>query len=465
MASSDPLAKIKAYKPAFPKQAVFMASTKRFVGLNASSRSGKTYTAAPKFLSRVCADQKHYGYSDGHYWVITANFKIMPPVKEALSKLIPDSLVDWKRQGTSREFRAIHKGGGHVYLKNGAIIHFRSFEQGEGLVAADIRGIWVDEAARCNDSTTWANLRQRIANNYPRSWIIMTTSPAAMGEYYFEVYKRNEHNPEYEWVSWNSYDAASGGVLHPDEIESAKRSLPPHLFQREHMADWAAAGGLVYDNFDPDKHLIQYYDPKTHEKHWKERPDIIFSIDFGAVHPTVITVTAHQHDHYTVIENQTIFNPSMTEVVDKVIDLARKYDMAYHPERILLYYDYESAGKWFAGEFTARTKSIRNLPRIDVQMAWKTHRKAGIRLVYDALGSGRMRFVRSGTQTLVQGIQRYQWDMENDAQDDVIRVKDDEVDSWRYGVATHIVRERIYKRGSYWQQYASLKEGLSSAKP
>ena len=69
----DPLHNLKSYRPAFREQAKFMADEKRIVGLVANAQSGKTYSAAPKFLSRVYKSQQKRNGADMRYWIIVKN--------------------------------------------------------------------------------------------------------------------------------------------------------------------------------------------------------------------------------------------------------------------------------------------------------------------------------------------------------------------------------------------------------
>lgn len=421
------LSKLKQYRPANDKQAGFMADESRFVGLNASAQSGKTFSARSKVLSRILKTQMGNGYKEAWYWIIVPNHEIAPPVKQSLREIIPNGLVDWKQQGSDRSFFNIKKGGGTLILKCGAILVFKSFATGEGLVSAPVSGIWVDEAARCNDELAWGNLFSRL--NHTNGWMIMTTSPAMRAEYYNHVYRHNIDNPEFGWHSWNSYDAAEGGIISYEQIESAKRSLPKHVFEREHLASWTLSLGQVYDIFSENRHVVNGLPGWAHDWRTGSEPVTFFGLDLGAKHPTVLTVCSEYKNEYKVHESTRIVTPSLKKILEFVKEKANKWNPSW------IFYDMAHEGQFFAYEW---------LTNVDIglkKILYPADKRPGsvndgISKVYWLMEEEKISFDGYGCKDLIDEILGYQW-RQDTYKDEPIKENDDAVDSLRYAIATY----------------------------
>lgn len=412
------------FRAAFDKQANFMADTHRFVGVVASARSGKTHTSAPKFLARVQATQAKFGGRPLEYWIITPTAELAAPIKIKLAPLIPHSAVDWVRQGKDMQFFNIRIGGGSLILRNGAIIRFKSFEQGESLVAATVGGIWVDECARCNDVTTWGNLRTRLATT--RGWMLLSTSPAAKGEFYHGVYLLNRNNPEWSWHSWDAYDAARGGVLPLDEIESARAGMLKHVFEREFLASWSNAIGHVYTTFSEQDNVAGFLPDLA------ANPDLdpfptrhVVGLDTGASHPTVLCIVRERAGHFQVLEERRFMTPSLSSIVREV----QKLDRLYHLDRV--YYDYAPGGAFFAREWVLTPNNNRK------SLVIPAHKNImdGISHVFQAFADKRLT-IHSSCVTLIEELSSLRWDMETH-REAVIKEADDGPDALRYAISTH----------------------------
>lgn len=454
----DPFANLRAYRPAFKQQAEFFFAEERFVGANCAPQSGKTYSAARKYLLKVIATQKKKIAAnggkpvDGFYWIVTSSTDIQKPVKAAFAPLIHPSAVDTKRQGSDTRWRNIKSGGGDVILKNGAVIRFKTFGSGEGLVAEPVDGMWVDEAARCDDETTWGNLFSRL--NKTRGWMICTTSAVKVNAFYKYVYKVNKDNPAWKWVEWNSYDAAvdmkgekNKGILTIETIEDARRNLPPHIFKREHLVSWETSVGQIYDCFDRGKHSVEKFARRAPLNYVTENANYFIGVDPGAAHPTGVCVVSECFGIYHVHEaHRWSGNRSISGLVYDINKLAEKYGACK------VFYDCASSGAFFALEWlkVAYTRKSIVAPALKL----KGSVVDGISEVYKLFKSDKLFLYAPKCQELIDELTTYCWNEEIEA-DKPIKQDDDVVDALRYAICSYT---RSYK--SVLGERMSAKRGV-----
>lgn len=243
--------KLSAFKAGFDAQRDFCRDPARFVLAGASVRSGKTYSAARKFLARVRKEAKADPHTLKTYWVIGPTSDEAIACKIELVDLIPMWQVDKTRQKNDNKWRDLKHGRGKVWLKGNVLIEFKSADRPEGLVARKINGVWWTEIAR-SKALAWPNVRSRLANT--NGWLIADTSPYGRCWFYLELWEPTTLGkvPNASAHIWRAVDSP---FIPPEEIEQARAMLPPQLFRREFEADWSTFKGLIYDEFDPAIHL------------------------------------------------------------------------------------------------------------------------------------------------------------------------------------------------------------------
>lgn len=232
---------LTGFEPAFDAQAAFCADPKRFVVANAAIRTGKTYSAARKFLGRVLRDRVRTGLKT--YWVIAPTFEEGIAQKIELSALIADKQVDWRKQQKDTLFRNLKRGGGKLWLHGNTLIEFKSADRPEGLVARKVDGVWWTEIAR-SKYAAWPNVRGRLSNTM--GWMIADTSPFGHSWFYNDVLK-----PSYDGglpdVGVHRWTALDSPFIPAAEVEAARASLPKAFFERDYMASDDVFMGQIYD--------------------------------------------------------------------------------------------------------------------------------------------------------------------------------------------------------------------------
>ena len=130
----------------------------------------------------------------------------------------------------------------------GGIIQFKSAEKPDNLYGDDVYAAVFDEFTRAREEA-WFALRSTLTKTQgkcklignvkgKKNWGYKMAERARMGE------------PDYEFHKITAYDGVNAGILAFEEVEQAKRDLPPHIFSELYMAEPTEDGnnpfGLSY---------------------------------------------------------------------------------------------------------------------------------------------------------------------------------------------------------------------------
>lgn len=437
--------RINSITPWFAKQQRFLEDDARFCFQMAASQSGKTEVAVPKFLRRILRNQKrlrkkHGRYIDASYWIVLPTYDIIAPVKKKMKKYLPkrSGLIDRAAQGQSEAFWSTKPGvGGIAFLEYGASISYKSFKQGEGLVAETSSGIWVDECARCDDVDVWGNLFARLKET--KGWLIGTSSPAKRSGFYTEIYKQHLDDPEFSWLKWTSYDSANSKYsnITLKEVEEARKRMAPHLFAREYLAEWASSEGQIYPEFSYEQNVVK-------ELPFCPSPTFIIGVDVGVAHPTAIEICRFSGDDFIFTEEQTLDSPTVGGIVKSLVQIY----LRYKPECI--YYDYGGGGAFLAtewskywaeaalGKYGVEQQLAAPKARRCLVKAWKKVND-GIQIMAAGFASNTIK-VATGCKRLIDEVDDYVWS-DHTSDDIPVKENDDHVDAARYAVATYVAQK------------------------
>lgn len=277
------------YRP-HPGQLKFHRLNKRFGVLLAGARSGKTFGAARDFLHRIYADRGHDRTNRLHYWCVAPTYGIgKVQMRELFSAL----------GGVSGKYiKAWHKTERELWLRDEILIEFKTAERPEALVAVGLNGMWIDEAARMKSEAWLGGLRMRLSDK--RGWAIFSTTPLGRNWFYHEVVRRAQNDgpladPEYGMVRFHTVDnTAVPGLV--EEVEHARRTLPPRYFRREYEADLTGFAGMIFEEFDPDLHVLGAENRLSILRPPTQFAEVRAGVDWGYRNPGAIVVLGRDGD-------------------------------------------------------------------------------------------------------------------------------------------------------------------------
>ena len=120
----------------------------------------------------------------------------------------------------------------------------------------------------------------------------------------------NVSDPDWAHFHFTTYDNPH---IPKEEIEDAKRQLPDDVFAQEYMADFRRQQGLVYKEFDRDRHIVDV-DPEQ-----STVTDYIAGVDFGYTNPTaVIHIKKDVRGNYWLVDEWYKTGKTDEEIADYV---------------------------------------------------------------------------------------------------------------------------------------------------
>lgn len=133
-----------------------------------------------------------------------------------------------------------------------SIIQLKSWDAVEGLRGQKFHFIVIDEVAMMRNF--WSGWQEvlRPALTDTQGGTLFISTPKGFNHFY-ELYNLENKEPTFKSFHATTYDNPH---LEPFEIDEAKRLLPEEQFAQEYLADFRKQEGLVYKEFDRDRHII-----------------------------------------------------------------------------------------------------------------------------------------------------------------------------------------------------------------
>lgn len=240
-------------------QLAYRASPHRFNVVPAGRRSGKTERAKRKLVTRALRGTSFY----------PARFFAAAPTRDQakrifwddLKALIPGSLL-------------LDKSEVELMLRLPmAEIWVVGMDRPERIEGPPWDGGVLDEYANMKAEAWGAHVRPALADR--EGWCDFIGVPEGRNHYY-GLYNsaQAQHHEHGDQSDWNAYHWKSADILHPAEIEAARRDLDDLTFEQEYEASFVLFEGRAYYTFRDDNkaRLRDRYDPR--------RP-LVFCFDFN----------------------------------------------------------------------------------------------------------------------------------------------------------------------------------------
>jgi len=393
------------YQP-HPKQAAFHADPARYCSASAGIGGGKTFAGPPKAWARIAKTRREKrGFL--HFWVIAPDFPLGKPQRRAWFQYIGGAgspiVEDWKK--TERELWLRSAEG-----KQKTLIEFKSADNPDSLVAVGLDGLWLDEPARI-DEEAWLNLRARLSRR--AGWAIFTGTPKGRNWYYEYLIKPAlEGNPEYGCHTWFTSD---NPYYPPEEVEKARRELPPAFFRREYEASFDAFLGQVYEEWNPSIHVTGDAPADVVETR--------YGVDFGFRDPNVFVCGKRDGSGLWTVVGEFV---KAGQAEDQLAASAKEFAATY------------GAGTWFCDSEDARAMNALRRAGLSVRPANKKAVIDGIRTVSKALrvidGKPGLKIHRRCSRTLGE-FPAYRW-REGAKHEEPVKDNDHAMDALRYMLHT-----------------------------
>lgn len=135
-----------------------------------------------------------------------------------------------------------HVNNSEITLVNGVVIYVRGADRPDTLRGVSLWFVVLDEFADMKASAWEQVIRASLSDKRGKALFIGT--PKGRNHFY-DLYKLGESGDDPEWKSW-TFTTADNELIHPDEIEAAKKTLSSFAFKQEYLASFDNVGSGLF---------------------------------------------------------------------------------------------------------------------------------------------------------------------------------------------------------------------------
>ncbi|MEO2052734.1 MAG: terminase family protein [Allomuricauda sp.] len=282
-----------------PYQQQILDSKARFTITEASTKSGKTFSHLIWLYLK--AHEHEIGDGKKYWWVAP----VYSQCETAFDRL--------KRYLSPSGMYQFNKSGMRIYCPNGAELHFRSAEREDNLYGEDVHAAVFDEAPRASIES-WIALRSTLtATNAPCKLI---GNFGGISNWVHKLKEKAEDDPAYEYFRITCWDAVEAGILTKEEIEQARKDMPPKYFKELYEAEPSEDEGMLI-SYEAINNLFKVDTAETGNKY------ITADVARLGKDRTVIMVW----DGHKVVHIKTMDTNTIPEIVETVKRISRLYNV------------------------------------------------------------------------------------------------------------------------------------------
>lgn len=381
-----------------PKQAEIAIDPHRFRVGCCGRRFGKTFLVIDQMKARGAIPNSNIAY-------------IAPTYQQARD-------ICWAqlKKECEQAAQTINESRLEIILINGSKIVLRGWENIDTLRGQQFDLIVIDEIASMRNF--WENWHEVIRPTLTdtKGEGIFISTPKGFNHFY-DLYKM-ESDPvrgkEFKSFHFTSYDNPH---IDPEELDKARQELTEDRFAQEYLADFRKTEGLVYKEFDRDKHIIK----GTIDDFLKQKGQTVSrrlgGVDFGFVHPAAVLSVDYTSDGIFIVRAEWYKSGKTDEEIAE-----HTASLAFHA----VYPDPANPG------------GIEELKRhgCNVREVLKGRNSVvnGINIVREMLKSNRL-FIHESCESLIFEMETYSYGekgTKSKVDENPIKENDDAVDALRY---------------------------------
>lgn len=307
-------------------QQKMMQDVERFKVACWGRRSGKTTSARYKIMHKAFCE------APAKIWFVALTYG-------QAKTLMWDYLVGpdiTKRLIDPRLVAEANKSELYIRLINGSQIWLKGGNALDNVLGESLDLLIIDEY-QSQDEEIFGLLRPMLSDRSGESWLIGT--PRGHNHFYRMFQKGNPLSKHFT-EDWKAYQittlmaAIAGTGLDPKEITDARRDMSKTHFEQEYEASFEAMVGLVYDAFDDELNVREYFWDANRDQALDSHP-LLVGMDFN-VSPMTATLAVMPDAQHLFIQSEIYENNSNTERVAQKI---RKIADGRADTRVFVYPD------------------------------------------------------------------------------------------------------------------------------
>lgn len=274
-------------------QKKILASEAKYKVVNCGRQFGKTVFAVSYLLEEALIHP-------GNYWYVAPTYR--------QAKLIAwDMLITQVRKLPAALVKKVNESELYVIVGNGSRVDIKGADEPDRLRGVALHGVVLDEYAFMRPNVFHKVILPMF--NTTNGWCIFISTPNGFNHFY-DTYISAKGKKDWDTFHFTSYDNPYAST---DVLEEARRELSDEAFSQEYLGEFRKKEGLVYKEFDRDKHVA------TKDK-WEKLQmiDTIAGIDFGFNNPSALVVIKKDFDNrYWIVAEWKKSRQTTVEVAEK----------------------------------------------------------------------------------------------------------------------------------------------------
>lgn len=196
-----------------------------------------------------------------------------------------------------------------IKLVNGSLIILRGWEAIETLRGQKFNLVVLDEVAMMrNFELMWQEVIRPTLTDMKGEGLFIST-PKGFNHFY-DLFNTQEKDADYKSFHYTTYDNPH---LPSEEIDKAKQELGEDRFAQEYLADFRKTQGLVYKDFDRDRHVFSELPSNI------QVVDVLAGLDWGWTNPASSHRILKDNDrNYWIVEEFYKTGKTTGEIVEHV---------------------------------------------------------------------------------------------------------------------------------------------------
>jgi PBSX family phage terminase large subunit len=212
--------------------------------------------------------------------------------------------------------KSFNRSENSIILINGTEIFFKSVKLPDNIVGEDIDYMFCDEAALYKDGIFDLALRPMLKVRGKKCFFFSTPRGK---NWFYKMYQRgaDDRQKRYECYKGSAY---GNPFANKEEIEDARKCLPPALFRQEYLGEFVDDGGDVFNEFKNLSVIDKWISPISGEIYYA-------GIDLGRQNDFTVLTILNKRGEVVMIYRDN--NKSWPLLVSKLASILKKYNPRY----------------------------------------------------------------------------------------------------------------------------------------
>ncbi len=286
-----------------PAQEQIVKDNHRFRVVNCGRRFGKSTLAVIEMIGKAVSK------SDQNIAYIAPTYQQARDIAWNLLKKLAQPVINTVNESRLELSLKTQQGGNSV-------ISLRGWESVETLRGQKFDLVVIDEIAMMRNF--WENwlevVRPTLTDTKGQG--LFTSTPKGFNHFY-DLFNLQDKDDDFCSFHFTTYD---NPLIPVEEIEKAKLELPEDKFAQEYLADFRKTEGLVYKEFNREKHTTTNI-PENYK-------ETILGIDWGYTNPSaVLKIIVDNDNNYWIVDEYYKTKKTTEQIIE--VALSMKPNMVY----------------------------------------------------------------------------------------------------------------------------------------